>query len=85
NDYILEFNYEYNKLFRDKKLEYMNKNNIINMFLSKKISDNVLVYLGGRAMFQQFNTDIPYLYNQYSQTQFDKKYGFAQLGLIYSF
>ena len=36
-------------------------------------------------MFQQFNSSLPYLYNKYTQTQFDKKYGFAKFGLAYKF
>ena len=83
--FTMEFNYEYNKIYRDKELRYMNHSHIIEASISKKIYNNFLLYIGGRLMLQQFNTDLPYLYNKYTQTQFDKKYGFAKIGLVYSF
>ncbi|MEA3316021.1 MAG: hypothetical protein U9Q30_09215 [Campylobacterota bacterium] len=82
---IYEFNYEYNKVFRDDELSYANISHILNITIAKEIRDKLLLYIGGKVMFQQFNTDLPYLYNKYTQTQFDKKYGFAKVGVVYSF
>ena len=85
NSYLLEFNYEYNKIYRDNDVSYEDNNHIIDASISKVINKNFLVYVGGKLMLQQFNTDIPYLYNKYTKTQFDKKYGFAKFGMVYSF
>jgi hypothetical protein len=83
--YLYEFNYEFNKIFRDSDLDYRDKNHIVEASISKVINKDLLAFVGGRIMFSQFNTDIPYLYNKYTQSQFDKKYGFARVGLVYSF
>jgi len=79
---IFEINYEYNKIYRD-NLEYMNYSHNLDIAISKPITKNLLFFVSGKMMFQQLNRDIPYLYNQYTESQFDKKYGFAKFGLIY--
>ena len=80
---LFEMNYEYSKLFRDNNLNYRNYNHTLEITLSKPITKNFLMFLSGKMMFQQLNRDVPYLYNQYTESQFDKKYGFAKFGLIY--
>jgi len=85
NDYIYELNYQYTKIFRDADVSYVDYNNIIDASIAKKISKSLLIYVGARLMLEQFNTDIPYLYNKYTKTSFDKKYGFAKIGIVYSF
>ena len=84
-NYLFEFNYEYNRIFRSKSLSANNTSNTIEAYISRRIGKSFLVYVGGKLMMQQFNTDLPYLYNKYTQTQFDKKYGFAKFGFIYSY
>ena len=84
-DFIAELNYEYSKIFRDSDISYNDVNHVFDASLSRKITDNFLLYIGGSLMLNQFNTDLPYLYNKYTKTQFDKKYGYAKLGIIYSF
>ena len=83
--FIAEINYEYNKIFRDADVSNIDINHKIDASISRKIDDNFLVYLGGTLMLNQFNTDLPYLYTQYTKTQFDKKYGYVQIGLVYQF
>ena len=83
--FIGEFNYEYNKLFRDTDVSYNDTSHTIDASISTYVTKNILVYIGGRLMMEQFNTDIPYLYNKYTKTQFDHKYGFAKFGLLYKF
>ena len=83
--FIYELNYEYNKILRDDELSFIDNNHIINAIIAKNVGSNILIYIGGKMMLQQFNTDIPYLYNKYTKTQFDKKYGFAQFGFVYKF
>jgi len=82
---IYEFNYEYTKIFRDADVSYTDKNSIVNFIVAREITKDALIYVGGKLMMQQFNTDIPYLYNKYTKTKFDKKYGFASFGAVYRF
>jgi hypothetical protein len=83
--FIFEFNYEYNHIVRGSDLSTAENNHIVEAAISYIVARNFIVYVGGKAMSSQFNTDIPYLYNEYTQTQYDKKYGFAEVGLVYSF
>ena len=83
--FIGEFNYEYNKMLRSSDVSYLDYNHIVDASLGRKIGENALIYIGGRLMMEQFNSDIPYLYNRYTKTQFDHKYGFAKIGLLYRF
>jgi len=83
--FVGELNYEYNRMLRDSDVSYLDYNHIFNASLGRKIGKNTLIYIGGRLMMEQFNSDIPYLYNRYTKTQFDHKYGFAKIGLIYKF
>ena len=82
---ITEFSYKYLRIFRDKGLNYINYNHIINLDFIKPVKKNWFVYLGGKLMYRQFNGVIPYLYNKYSQTTFDHKYGWARIGVGYYF
>lgn len=82
---IFEFNYEYTKIFRDSSVSGIDYSHSIESTISRVIDKNLLFYLGGKLMMQQFNSEIPYLYNKYTASQFDKKYGYAQIGILYSF
>ena len=82
---IGEFNYEFNKMFRDSDVSYLDKSHTVDASLALKVTKNSLVYVGGKLMLEQFNSAIPYLYNRYTKTQFDHRYGFAKFGFIYKF
>ena len=82
---IMELSYQYLRIFRDKDLDYINYNHIIDLDFIKPINDNIFIYLGGKLLYRQFNGVIPYLYNKYSQTTFDHKYGWARVGIGYCF
>jgi len=85
NKYLVEFEYYYTKIFRAKNLSYINYNHVVNLELSRAINKNVYLFLGGKIMYRQFNGEIPYLYNKYTQTTFDHKYGYARMGIGYNF
>jgi hypothetical protein len=84
-NYIVEFEYYLTTIKRDKELGYINYNHTINLDIMKPINKNWFAYVGGKIMYRQFNGDIPYLYNKYSQTTFDHKYGFARVGIGVTF
>jgi len=83
--WIFEFEYYYTRFFRDKGLDYINYNHVINMDLIKPINKRWFIFAGGKIMYRQFNGEIPYLYNKYSQTTFDHKYGYARAGVGFIF
>ncbi len=80
-----EISYEFDKFFRGDDLTYMDTNHIIRAVILRRLTHRLSGYMGGVIMMHQFNTDLPYLYNRYTQSQFDKKYGFINLGIILSF
>ncbi len=80
-----ELTYTYSRYDRDEGLDYIKTNHVIDAVLSRKITKNILAYSGAKFMYRQFNGEIPYLYNKYTQTTFDHKYGYVKFGLIYRF
>jgi len=80
-----ELTYTYSKLFRDSGLSYINSNHVINATLAKHIGENWMIYGGVKLMYRQFNGEIPYLYNTYTQSTFDHKYGYVRFGIGYRF
>ena len=84
NFLLFELDYSFSKILRE-ELHYKDYSHKLEIALSKPIKRNFLIFVSGKIMFQQFIEDLPYLYNQYTETQFDKKYGFAKFGFIYKF
>jgi len=85
NRWLGEVSYEFDKFYRGDELSFMDTNHIIRASLTRAFNHNISIFAGGQIMLHQFNTDLPYLYNKYTQTQFDKKYGFINVGLVYWF
>jgi len=85
SDFVLEFAYEFDYFKRDAGLDYINFNHIIDLSLDYKLSKNLLLFAGGKILYRQLNGQIPYLYNQYTQTTYDHMYGYAKFGLTYKF
>jgi tetrahydromethanopterin S-methyltransferase subunit G len=85
NGKIVEFSYEYDRFDRDDDLGYIDFNHVINIGFSKVITKNLLFFVNGKLLYRQFNGEIPYLYNQYTQTSYDHKYGYTQMGIMISF
>ena len=83
--FVYEFNYEYDRYFRDSGLGYLNSNHIVKASISYILNRHWLLSLGGKIMFRQFNGEIPYLYSKYTQTTFDHKYGYSKFSITYSF
>lgn len=85
SDYVIEFMYEYDYFQRESGLDYAKTNHIIDLNFVYKITKNASLYTGAKLMFQQLNGEIPYLYNEYSQEKYDRKYGYAKFGFLYHF
>jgi len=82
---VLTTNYEYKKLFRENELGFLNTNHTLEMLLSYNVTSNLGVTIGGTYLYRQFNGNIPFLYNKYSQTSFDHPFGWCQVGINYIF
>ncbi len=82
---LLEANYEYNRIFGRDIINDNNHNQIVNAAISTIITKNLLVFIGGKLMLNQFNGVIPYLYNEYTASKYDKKYGYMRVGFVYNF
>lgn len=82
---LWELNYEYSKILRGAGLEYVDFNHILHATLGRKLSENLLGFITAKYMYRQFNGEVPYLYNEYTQTTFDHNYGYVKFGLMYSF
>ena len=80
-----EISYEFDKFYRGDELTYMDTNHILRASLTRAVNRKISIFAGGQIMLHQFNTDLPYLYNKYTKSQFDKKYGFINVGVVYSF
>lgn len=80
-----EVTYQYNHLLRVDCLSETNMNHIFNININYLITEKLALYMGGKLMLNQFNGEIPYLYTEYTDTSFDHKYGFLNLGISYQF
>jgi hypothetical protein len=85
NKFIYEFGFEYDKFIRDEGLDYIDYNYIFDMSITRYINKNLSVFVGSKIMYRQLNGQIPYLYNQYTQTSYDHKYGYANAGIQFNF
>ena len=85
NNFIIEGMYEYDRFQRNSSLGYMNSNHIIDMSLDYRLTKHLLLYTSAKLMLHQLNGQIPYLYNKYTQTTYDHKYGYAKFGFVYYF
>lgn len=77
--------YRHVRILRSSELSDESANRILDAYIGYRFDSGITVYFGGTAMSNQFNSHLPYLYNAYSQSIFDKKYGYAAFGLTYRF
>jgi hypothetical protein len=82
---VWNFRYSYKRMFRDSNLDYIKYNHIVDTEINFYVTKNFSINIGGKYMHRQFNGEIPYLYNEYTQSTFDHKYGYAKIGFTYLF
>jgi len=80
---LTSLQYSYVKLSRSSNLNYVNYNHILKAKVDYFLRKNVILSIGGEYLHRQFNGVIPFMYNRYSQTTFDHRYGWAEVGLIF--
>ncbi len=75
--------YYYITIDRDKGLGYEHSNHVVRAEINYFATRHFVFFIGGIYMHRQLNGIIPFLYNRYTQTSFDHKYGWAEAGLIF--
>ncbi len=83
--FLFEGGYEYIKRFNTSVQNIENSNNIFNLTLSHAFSQKVLVFVGAKYYTNQYNSIIPYLYNEKTENVFGSKFGYANIGFVYNF
>lgn len=83
--FLVETGYEYIRLFNRSTDNIEKSNHIINLTLSKALSQKLLLYVGSKFYLNQYNGIIPYLYNEKTKNEFDQKFGYVTFGLVYNF
>ena len=77
------FEYYYLMLFRDDGLGYEHYNHVFRLEVNYFFNRHLVLSLGGIYLHRQLNGIIPLLYNKYTQTTFDHKYGWAEAGITF--
>jgi hypothetical protein len=77
--------YSFIHLNRDKDFDYEPDNHALNISLIYPLSEKISLNLGGQYLYRQLNGVVPFLYNKYTQTTFDHKYGYLNAGITYCF
>jgi len=80
---LTSLEYEYIRIIRNKNLNYLNYNHVLKAKVDYFLKRNIILSIGGEYLHRQFNGVIPFMYNKYSQTTFDHKYGWAEVGIIF--
>jgi len=83
--YIIETGYEYIRLFNRDISNIESSNHILNLTLSKVLSQKLLFYVGSKYFIHQYNGVIPYFYNERTKDKFDQKFGYLNVGFVYNF
>jgi len=80
-----DIEYSYIKMLRDDGLDYEQSNYSLTAALIYQITKHLDVNFGAEYFYRQLNGVIPFMYNQYTQTTFDHKYGHLFCGISYDF
>ena len=75
--------YFYMHLNRENSLNRVDDNHVLKGNISYFINDYLAISLLGEYYHHQYNGIIPFLYNEYTEGGFDKKYGEMSIGLTY--
>ncbi len=75
--------YFYITLDRDDGLGFEHFNHVFRAEINYFAGRHFVFFIGGIYLHRQFNGIIPFLYNKYTQTTFDHKYGWAETGIIF--
>ena len=82
---LLQLEYDYLKLFRDQKLDAIDDNHILKADINTYLTPSIILNLGGQYNFHHLNGQIPFLYQEFNQESFDRKYNYLKFGLTFLF
>ena len=71
------------KIKRKKELNFIDYNHILKGSIGYFLNKRTILSFSGTYLHRQFNGEIPFLYNKYTQTTFDHPYGWIQFGITY--
>jgi len=77
--------YEYLRMFRDSGLDAEPDNHVLKGDLTWWATERLAVGIGAAYYHRQYNGVIPFLYNRYSQSTFDHRYGHVSAGITWLF
>ncbi len=77
--------YSYTKFIRNSNLNYVDYNRMLRLGVDIKVKNGVILTIEGKYLHRQFNGVLPFLYNKYSQTAFDHRYGWLEIGITFLF
>lgn len=60
-------------------------NHILIGDVSRKIASNVALFVRGQYMSNQFVGEVPFLYNSFTASRFDRRYGLVSFGVRFGF
>jgi len=81
---FVSLQYSYYRFFRESSLDYLPYNHRLQFRLYHPLWGPFWIFLGGVYLHRQLNGEIPFLYNRYTQTSFDHRYGWIECGLSFS-
>jgi hypothetical protein len=80
---LLQIEYDYLKFFRDQKLDAIDDNHILKADINYYLTPSIALNLGGQYNFHHLNGQIPFLYQEFNQESFDRKYNYLKFGLTF--
>jgi hypothetical protein len=82
---LLHLEYDYLKIFRDQELDEVDDNHILKADINYYLTPSMALNLGWQYNFHQLNGQIPFLYQEFNQENFDQKYNCLKFGLTFLF
>lgn len=73
------------RLQRDAGLDYVDFNRVLQGEVGFPLTDHLQIFLSGTWYRRQFNGEVPFAYNRYSQTTYDHDYGLVHAGVVFAY
>ncbi|MBF0225199.1 MAG: hypothetical protein HQK76_07060 [Desulfobacterales bacterium] len=80
-NFLAYLEYDYIKFFRESELRYIDYNYIVKADINYIFRKKIVFRIGGNYYHRHLNGIIPFLYNKYTQTTFDHRYGTIHAGI----
>jgi hypothetical protein len=85
-NFVVDKSLEYSRIYRSNGLKNDHNHNLeLNINISRVIHRDLLIFIGGRLLFNQLNGVVPYAYNRFNEDSFGEKFGYVKMGFVYNF